>query len=383
MAPTEKQISRHEGAVDVKFIVRPYNADFGLLSDAIDRGLRIDGILVDANIMRRFHGGFDARLRGYVRDGVDLIIDNNLERARRPNFSQKATYRDLPYVASGLTLEHLNNEADRIARQVLDEQRSAGATLYTSPYLYLDADALAPGATERYNAQAGLIDAFTKVSPANQTLLSLAFSASPLTDARARARVVDLSNRVESCGLYLLIFNMDLSAEAEMAAVVTLLRDLRRTHSRIILSHGPAFVYCLEPHGVTDFASGINYMMTLNEEYLQRRDDIEGITHNYYLPHHLMKVTPQNALQLLNAGLMDPCPCPICANGVPFDTNPIRQHYLFARSEEARDVNARHGAAIREYLDQADRLSDEAADEEIPLIQAPVSLHWLRLLDLA
>ena len=365
----------------MKFIAKPYNADFGLLADTLAKGAQIDGVIVDANITNTYGRSFESHLGSYITGGGTLIVDNNLERARRGNFSNKPTYKALSYVQSGLSLAQLTSEPGRVAEQVLEVQTRSNATLLTTPYLYLDADALALGAAERFGAQIGLVDAFASIAPSDKTLLSIAFSATPALDDYARQRIVELANRAKSAGLYLLVFNMDLGNEEVMRRLAELLRELKDQHKVMLLSHAPTYAYCLEAHGITGFASGLNYMMSLDEDYLGRRDQIGGITHNYYLPRRLMKVTPQNAQDLVNLSLIDLCECPYCHDGIPFDTNRIRQHYVFARAAEAREVNERGAAAVREYLTGADELIEAASDEQIALIQPPVREHWERLLN--
>lgn len=366
----------------MKFLVRPYNADFGLLSDAISKGLHIDGLLLDANIISHYRKAFDEKLRPLLTGGTDLIIDNNLERARRQNFAAKVTYKNLPYLKGGpLTLERLTKEAAAISDHVLKLQSDAGASLYTSPYIYLDEEALTAGSTEKLNAQIALATAFGSLAP-EKTLTAIAFSAASTLDSDSRKKLLQLTDLNTSLGFYLLIFNIELAEKPTLSALVEFLCELREKRRQILLSHAPFYVYCFEPHGVTGFASGINYLTSLDDSYLARKKEIEGITHNYYLKGYLMKATPQNALELINAGAITPCDCPYCieSGGVPFGVNEIRKHYLFARSEESAAVNKHGTNAILHYLEQAEAVMEAAAELEIGLIQAPVGTHWRSLL---
>src|SRR5258708_6944008 len=190
-----------------------------------------------------------------------------------------------------------------------------------------------------------------------------------MTDPDALTELQQAVRRLGVRQVYLLVTDFELGNNATldegMRDLLQMLRDAGVV--RILYSHAPAWVYFLEPHGVNGFVTGINYLSTLKQEYMTRREEIGGITHNYYVARRFCRMTPAQATDAINLGLIDACECPVCEGGVPDTTNAVREHYIHARAAECQELRRAHRASdvLRRWVEQTEEFLVQADAQDL------------------
>jgi hypothetical protein len=212
-------------------------------------------------------------------------------------------------------------------------------------------------------------------------MLSLCVAAPCLTDPDALIELDRFLTAIKPRAVYLVLFDFELGENPVLdAGVVEFVNRLRDGGVKEVLySHAPSWVYFLEPHGLTSFVSGINFLTTLKrEDHLERKGGIAAITHNYYIPRRFCRMTPDQAIEAINSGIIDPCDCPACEGGVPDGQNLIREHYIHARATECRDLrrSGNPAALLREWAEGTEELLATADEEDIRVLGDPKPTQW-------
>lgn len=341
----------------LEFYVRAYNIEAGIIEEAIREGIFFDGLVMDASVASYF-GRPTARVRDAARNQERaFIIDPVTHKLRSPHFRDKASYRRLSYYEGELpSLQHLQANSAGLVRQVIETERELGATILVSPYLYIPA----AGGEASLRVCRARIDAFRRET--QELGLSIFWSICAHVDnlciPEGREAILNLVREKHLDPVYLLLTDFELGDSATIDAGARNFIDAARTGGvrEIIYSHAPFWIYLLEPVGITAFISGVNYLATLKESYITRQEEIGGIEHNYYVAKRFLKMRPENLEEALAQGMLEPCECPACQHGVPYDRNRIREHYLFARRAETDELNATQNRRdlLRQWLEETE-----------------------------
>lgn len=361
--------------------VRCYNADSGILEKAVEEGLQVDGLMLDANIAAYFTNVLK-RIHE-LGDGIPIAIDPNTAKIRSAAFRARKTYQRLPYFDGAIpSLRSLEDNAANVCAAFTNLQNELGATVLLSPYLLLE-EAHFPDSVY-VDVQRAWYEEFARVAVNKPVFFSLCVTVQALATPEGYAGVLDLLAPHDVNKLYLLLTDYDLGENRALdETVVRFLGDLReRGVQEILLGRGPSWVTLLASFGVTGYVTGINYMASLKREYFSREDEIGGITHNYYIGRRFIKATSAMAEQLIAEELVDECSCPVCRTGIPDGTNDIRRHYLFARSYESADVSESENPRrlVRGWVNETADLLRQADALEIDVIARPPVDQWVRFL---
>lgn len=370
----------------MNLFVRPYNVEARILEAAFEKGLTVDGIMVDASIAAYFGGPTERMRQLATTQKIAFLIDPVTHKIRSPHFRQKASYQRLPYYQGAIpTLRRLAERAEEITQQVLVVETDQGATNLVSPYMYVP-----PIGAEAYTqVNQAWAEQFSRqtegVEPDPYWSVCFHVDGAGIPETREAILAQIVGKGVKR--IYLLLTDWEIGEnEVVDRAICAFLGEVRGAGvEEIIYSHAPFWVYCLEPRGITGFVTGVNYLATLKEAYLVRTEEIGGITHNYYIPRRFVKMAPEAAERAVSDGLVDPCTCPVCQEeGMPYSVNLIREHYLFARAAELEDLN-RSGnflTTLRGWIDGAVVFADACRHMDIDIAgQAPPFGGWKRFLD--
>jgi hypothetical protein len=375
----------------MEMLIRPYNADGPRLLSAIRDGVRLDGIIIDAHIAK-FARNAAIETREQLPDGVEFLVDPVTHKLQAPFFRGKIrTYQRLPYYFTKRygTRAPRNRELDDLAavgaQAALDVQQEFGATAYVSPYLYANTNCFnGGGAPTTFSVSVRWAEEFLKLTGKSDTYFSLCVAADCMTDPDALGEIQQAVRRLRARRMYLLVTDFELGNNTTLDdGMRVLLQMLRKAGvEQILYSHAPAWVYFLEPHGVNGFVTGINYLSTLKEEYMTRRDEIGGITHNYYIARRFCRMTPAQATEAIDLGLLEACECPVCEGGVPDATNAIREHYIHARAAECQELRdaPRASEVLRRWVEETVEFLAEVDAQGLKVLGDPKPTQWAEML---
>jgi hypothetical protein len=371
-------------------LIRPYNSDGKLLASAIANGARVSGLVVDAHIAM-FVPDAVTQVRSCLGGEGSFLVDPVTFKMRYPFFRNKRnSYQRLPYYYSKKftksvpPMSALDSLAPDGALKVFQIEQGFGATEYISPYLYADVTAF------RSKAQPNPFDVggrwtreFLQVATGRSVYVSLCLSVACLTDPDSLDGINRYLDLVEPQMIYMLLFDYEMGENPVVdAAVRDFLANIRRRGvRRIIYSHAPPWIYFMGDYGIDAFVSGINYLTTLKEEYLEREDEIGSIQHNYYIPRRFCRMNVKQASAALKKKLFPACRCPACNGYIPDTQNLIREHYIHAKAAECdelrrknpREVLAQWGRDTVEFL-------YEAGEAAIKVYGDPKPTQWLNSL---
>jgi hypothetical protein len=301
-------------------------------------------------------------------------------RAKKRSFGKLPYFFSAEYGENSPPLNVLDARAALGAETVLDLQREFDATGYLSPYLHVDPTSFTNKKITPFSVGRKWAAEFLKLSTDRPALLSLCIDAECLTDPDSLTGIHEFLAEHKPTGVYLLLFDWDLGANPILTnGVLDFLHHLKSMGvQRIIYSHAPTWVYFLAPHGVTDFVSGINYLTTLKIEYLERENDINGIVHNYYVPNRFCRMTPAQAEEAINLGIIDACECPACGGSVPTDQNLIREHYIHARGAECQTLRKSKSVTdvLRDWADETEDFLAQVEAEDLKVLGDPNPTQW-------
>lgn len=375
----------------MQMLIRPYSADGGLLRSAIKHGATVGGIVLDAHTAK-FARNAALETRERMPEGAEFLVDPVTHKLQASFFrSKRRTYQRLPYYFTkryGVRVPK-NHELDDLAAAaadaVLGVQQEFGATAFLSPYLYVDTNCFVGSSTPTtFSVGVRWAEEFLKLTGNSNAYFSLCISAECLTDPDALTEFAKAIRRLHARQVYLLVTDFELgenvTLDEGMRGFLQMLREAGI--ERIVYSHAPSWVYFLEPHGVDAFVSGINYLSTLKQEYLTRKEDIGGINHNYYVPRRFCRMTPAQATDAIDLGLIEPCECPVCDGGVPDGTNAIREHYIHARAAECRELHGAHRASdlLRRWVEETDEFLVDVDAQHLKVFGAPKPTLWAEML---
>lgn len=363
--------------------VRPYNADAGILELAIQEGFRPDGVMLDANIAVAYPNVLRRVLE--ATEGLGVAIDPNTAKLRSAPFRSKPTYKKLPFFDGEMpSLVFLRDSSKEVTEAFTDLQAGLGASVLLSPYLLLE-DGHFP-ASIQLDVQRKWYDSFFAIAPGygRPAYASLCITAQALATPEGFDGAASLIKEFGPERVYLLIVDYELGEDRGLdQTVARYLGSLSKSGvDQILLGRGPAWAPLLAPSGLSGYVTGINYMASLKREYFTREEEIGGIKHNFYIPRRFVKAESSMVEQVYAEDLIEPCPCPVCTAGVPYEVNDIRRHFLFARELELTDVrnSANPRNTVRGWVSSTSELLQEASALGIDLIGRPPVNRWAEFL---
>ncbi|HHY94045.1 MAG TPA: hypothetical protein GX513_03385 [Firmicutes bacterium] len=365
--------------------VRPYNSDAGILEQAISEGFQPDGVIMDANVALYFRNVRERMVEVARSSGARFAVDPNTAKIRVPFFRQKRSFKRLPYYAGEIpSLDDLMTGATTLAEQVITTQLQCNSDILLSPYFFLD-EAHFP-TSRQLDLQDAWHEAFLSQAPADYPIyLAVCISIQALSTPEGRESMLLLLRRYQATRVYLLLVDLELGESTAIDhATLVFFQGLKALGVEdLLLGRAPYWAPLLNPHGLTGFVTGINYMSTMRREYLTRDEDIDRIVHNFYLARRFTKAVPPQVERIYDEGLLEPCSCPACLGAVPFDTLGIRKHYLFARGSEVAELDSSQNprAVLRHWLDETAWFIQECDASAISLINLPPIDRWVRLLE--
>jgi len=375
----------------MQMLIRPYNADGTILESAVTQGARPAGLMVDAHIAKLAPKAV-SKMRTLLNGTSSFMIDPVTHKIRKTFFRAKSkSFQRLPYFfTSDLgtdvpSLKVLDDRAATGAREVFSMQQDLGVTEFISPYLFAESNSFPSGSKPTsFSVGSRWSNEFAQIASGRPICLSVCVLAECLADPDALGELDKFIKQHRPRLAYLMIFDFELGESPVLdRAVHNFVKSLRdRGVERIIYSHAPSWIPFLAGSGITDFVTGINYLTTLKREYLDRTDDIAGIQHNYYIARRFCRLTPAQAVEAIDAQLINPCSCPACGGDVPDTINRIREHYIHARLSECEDLKraADPRALVRTWANSTEEFLAEAEDADVKVIGDPKPTQWRQIL---
>lgn len=371
--------------MQMQFFLRPYPSEHPIVGGAIRRGARLAGLVVDAH-MAKYGAASLGDLRKALPSHYEALVDPVTHKIRSEFFRKKGSYQSLPYYLAEQVgtrppkLRELREHSDLIVSSVGAVQSDFSVTSLVTPALYTTPDAFPVGsATTAHTLTRDWSTRFVE-RHGREAILSVCIAANCLADVDAKRGLDEWLRTRRPKSIYLQLFDYDLGVNPVLdLGVTTFLRSLQTLGvERVIMSHGPAWVYFLAPFGVTAFVSGANYLASLKEEYLARDEEIGGITHNYYIARRFCRMTPEQATAAIDAGLIEACKCPACHGTVPAAQNDIREHYIHARVAECAALQKASNAVelLHTWAEEAEAFLSRADAEEIKVTGGPTPTLW-------
>jgi hypothetical protein len=372
----------------MRFLVRPYNADGKLVADAFRRGARFSGIVVDAHVLQLASESLQGLRRALPHDHEVLLdpvthkIDRSFYRAKKGSFQRLPYFMTDKYGKSVPTPKNLIDHTSSIVRGVASVQGTFDVTSYLAPSLFVGPDGFSTGSISNSFAAGMKWEAeFSKLALDRPVAVSVCVSVNCLADPPSLRKIEAWLSARRPEAVYLMLFDFELGTSPVLDdAVLDFIHKLRDGGTKsIIYSHGPLWVYFLAPHGVTHFVSGINFLGTLKQEYLDREEKSGPIPHNYYISHRFCRMTPEQAKEAIEKGIVEPCPCPACHGTVPEAQNEIREHYIHARSRESRELAAAPDsvALLQQWAQETEAFLEAVSAEGLKIVGTqPVPTLW-------
>lgn len=283
---------------------------------------------------------------------LKLVIDPSTQTLGYSAFTQKPTYKKLPYVISTLKKEtpkdFITSAAiQQRARNVLDYQLKFGATLLLSPFHFLDKDD-SGWINVDYNtykeSKSYLLDKNIK-SPLYYGI-SLDIEQYEETD-----KIKDLVNLITSAnpeGYYLQIAgSFDSTNSNHYYSYAYLVRLLAETKKEIILTRINDFSLGLLALGANTISTGLGQSDNFREELLNKAEKSAGGAARRYYIESLMGLFNKNILQDIlstTAGKKCICNCMYCNGSVNPEqlsqfSNAIN-HHLYTKHKQMERLSA-------------------------------------------
>lgn len=309
----------------------------------------------------------------------------------RPFFRNKATsygrlQHYLPQLGKVPSPAVLAAQTSKIVRWVFNIQKDFGVSLFLTPPLYTQpSDFERVGALTQFSVSRLWVEQFLTVATEDSRpkALSLCIHVECLRKVAARREIDSFIRQIKPKAIYLMLVEFDLGKPDLDQALFSFLDFARASGvDRIIWSCAPPWIHFLEPRGVTDFVTGINIQNSLKVEHLERDSDDMNVPHNYWVPKRFCRMAPPQAAGAVAKGLIDPCPCSVCTKGVPTAKNPIREHYLYARTAECAEFRAAPDLVrlLRERAAETTRFITRANAEDIKILNEPNPTLWCNAL---
>jgi hypothetical protein len=265
---------------------------------------------------------------------------------------------------------------------VFDVQNDFGVQSYLTPSLYIAPADFSSGSKDtHFSVWAGWANEFRKKHPGCSVMLSLCIHQGCLRTQAAMREIKAFVRDHAPKAVCLMLVDFDLGQNREVDDALFDFLDTMRSHgvSRIVWSHAPLWIGFLRNRGVTDFISGINMQALAKLENLERDSDEGGIPNNYYIPWRFCRMTPEQARDAVQRGIVTACSCPVCRSGVPIgNESAIREHYVHARLMECNELRAANDsvALLRARLDEAERFVVQAKQEGLAAKGSPTPTLW-------
>ncbi|MGG1554101.1 serine/threonine protein kinase [Paenibacillus ferrarius] len=296
---------------------------------------------------------------------LKLIIDPNTQTLGYSAFTQKPTYKKLPYVINPFKKETPNDFLSASAIQkrvkgVLDCQINLGATLLLSPYHFLDKDD-SGWINVDYNAykesKAYLLD-----SNVNLPLYyGISLDIEQYEDTNKLKDLVNLITSANPEGYYLQIAgSFDSTNSNHYYSYAYLVKLLAETKKEIILTRINDFSLGLLALGANTIASGLGQSDNFREELLNKAEKQTGGAVRRYYIESLMGLFNQNILKDIlstSAGKKCICNCMYCNGSVNPDQlsqfNNAINHHLFIKHHQVEELSIlQPNARLKNFIER-------------------------------
>ncbi|MFH5181455.1 serine/threonine protein kinase [Paenibacillus sp. TAB 01] len=283
---------------------------------------------------------------------LKLIIDPSTQMLGYSAFTQKPTYKKLPYVINPFKKETPNDFLTATAIQqrvkgVLDCQIKLGATLLLSPFHFLDKDD-SGWINVDYNAykesKSYMLDSSIKLP----LYYGISLDIEQYEDTNKLKDLVNLITSANPDGYYLQISgSFDSTNSNHYYSYAYLVKLLAETKKEIILTRINDFSLGLLALGANTIATGLGQSDNFREELLNKAEKQTGGAVRRYYIESLMGLFNQNILQDIlstNAGKKCVCNCMYCNGSVNPEQlsqfNNAINHHLFTKHQQVEKLSA-------------------------------------------